>query len=61
MCVCVVSVWPGVLCKGEVEGVCLAACAYVCVYLAVRSSVCIFWVLSLFDLRKLRGGKGREG
>lgn len=42
------------------EGVCLAVCAYVCVYLAV--CICVYFgFLSLFDLRKLRGGKGREG
>lgn len=42
------------------EGVCLAVCAYVCVYLAVCNCV-YFGYLSLFDLRTLRGGKGREG
>ena len=35
-------------------------CICVCVYLAVCNFV-HFGYLSLFDLRMLRGGKGREG
>lgn len=43
------------------EGVCLAVCAYVCVYLAGCVTVYILDICLCFDLRTLRGGKGREG
>lgn len=63
MSVCVSGQVSGLVCcecEREMEGVCLAVCAYVCVYLAV--CICVYFgFLSLFDLRKLRGGKGREG
>ena len=49
MCVCVCSVWP---CVREMEGVCLALCAYVCIRQCVALRA-YFGVLSLFGLRKL--------
>lgn len=39
---------------------CVWLCVHMCVYLAVCNFV-YFGYLSLFDLRMLRGGKGREG
>lgn len=59
-CVCLAKCLSGLgCCVREMEGVCLALCASVCIRQCV--ALCVYFgFLSLFGLRKLRGGKAGD-